>query len=86
MNPQALPVDKHTVICPEPKSCDQNPPPASPIGTEANIADTTSTQLSGTEPTTADKDFFMALACLAARRSKDPHRQVRIFMQRNTIL
>ena len=30
------------------------------------------------EPTPADKDFFMALACLAARRSKDPYRQVNI--------
>jgi hypothetical protein len=32
--------------------------------------------VSSSEPTTADKDFFMALACLAARRSKDPNRQV----------
>lgn len=33
---------------------------------------------SSSDPMTADKDFFMALACLAARRSKDPHRQVNI--------
>ena len=34
---------------------------------------------SSSETTTADKDFFMALACLAARRSKDPSRQVTIY-------
>ena len=31
---------------------------------------------SSPESMTADKDFFMVLACLAARRSKDPSRQV----------
>ena len=83
LNSQALPIDNHTVICPGPKP--QDPPLASPTSTEAKIAGTASAQLSESEPTTADKDFFMALTCLAARRSKDPHRQVRIFMQRNTI-
>ena len=40
---------------------------------------------SSSEPTTADKDFFMALACLAARRSKDPNRQVTAYHHNNYI-
>ena len=64
--------------CPEPKPLSEATSAAA--NTEPNAGSVaTSTQLpegGGSEPTMADKDFFMALACLAARRSKDPHRQV----------
>ena len=38
------------------------------------------------ESMTADKDFFMALACLAARRSKDPSRQVIVYHHNYNII
>ena len=83
--PQDLLVVKHdTAMCPTPQSL-----ALAPSITECDTANTEttatiSTQLSESELSanpevlTADKDFFMALACLAARRSKDPHRQVNI--------
>ena len=71
MNSQALPVERHVVKCPKPVAL------ASSTATEFNT-EGAATVGTPSEPTIADKDFFMALACLAARRSKDPHRQVNI--------
>ena len=42
--------------------------------------------ISSSDPTIADKDFFMALACLAARRSKDPSRQVTTYQHNYNII
>ena len=64
LNPHDRPQEKQ-IKCPEPVPATH---------TESTVSKPHASQ--NTEPTPADKDFFMALACLAARRSKDPHRQV----------
>ena len=75
LNPQDWPVEEHTVKCPGPQALS----PESRSDTEpVASANTQQPARSESGSTTADKNFFMALACLAARRSKDPHRQVRI--------
>jgi hypothetical protein len=77
--PQALSPEKPTAVCPTPE------PAATAAGDKDSVTESdtraaatvsTDSELSESEPTTDDKDFFMALACLAARRSKDPSRQV----------
>ena len=48
--------------------------PGGPI--RGNLKDSETADFTLHPPPLSDRDFFMCLACLAARRSKDPKRQV----------